>query len=276
MTDAIGCVDSASVLLTEPDLFIPSLDFTDPKCFGVDDAIIEVLSWTGGAGGVKVSLDGSLPQFAPVTIDYLPPGEYNINISDANGCTVNFIVTLVAPQQHFMELGDDFTLQLGDSTQLVPQISFEPIDSFQWKTNDNDLISELEPWVQPVGTAFYALTVWDENGCPLEDKLTIVVNKELAVYAPTAFSPNGDGNNDRFTIYARKSSVRTIKRMQLFDRYGEKVFEQIAFNPNDEPMGWNGTLDGQPLNPGVFVWKAEIEFIDGRVEVLYGDVALVR
>jgi gliding motility-associated-like protein len=276
MTDAIGCVDSANILLTEPDLFVPSLDFTDPKCFGVDDAIIEVLSWTGGAGGVKVSLDGSLPQFAPVTIDYLPPGEYNINISDANGCTVNSMVNIVAPQQHFMELGDDFTLQLGDSTQLMPQVSFEPVDSFQWKTNDPGLISELEPWVQPVGTAFYALTVWDKNGCPLEDKLTIVVNKELDVYAPTAFSPNGDGNNDRFTIYARKSAVRTIKRMQLFDRYGEKVFEQIAFNPNDEPMGWNGAFDGQPMNPGVFVWKAEIEFIDGRVEVLYGDVTLVR
>ncbi|MBK8564678.1 MAG: gliding motility-associated C-terminal domain-containing protein [Saprospiraceae bacterium] len=276
MTDAIGCLDSASIILTEPDLFVPSLDYTDPKCFGTDDAIIEVLSWTGGAGGVKVSLDGSMPQFAPVTIDFLPPGEYDINISDANGCSVNSTLIIEAPQQHFMELGDDLTLELGDSIQLVPQISFAPVDSFQWRTNDPGAITKLEPWVQPVGTSFFTLTIWDENGCPLEDKLTIVVNKELDIYAPTAFSPNGDGNNDRFTIFARKSSVRTIKRMQLFDRFGEKVFEQVAFNPNDEPMGWNGTFEGQAMNPGVFVWKAEIEFIDGRVEVLYGDVVLVR
>ncbi len=276
MTDAIGCVDSVSLDLTEPDLFVPTLDFNDPKCFGTDDAVIEVASWTGGAGNVQVSLNGSLPQMAPRAFEDLPPGEFHISIFDANGCTVNSVINLEAPQQHFMELGDDLNLELGDSIQLVPQISFEPVDSFLWRTNDPALVTALEPWVQPVATSYYALTVWDENGCPLEDKLTIVVNKELDVYAPNAFSPNGDGNNDRFTIYARKSSVRTINRLQLFDHFGEKVFEQIAFNPNDEPMGWDGTLDGLPMNPGVFVWKAEIEFIDGRVEVLYGDVVLVR
>lgn len=276
LTDAIGCVDSAKLLLTEPELFVPTLNYISPRCFGIDDGVIEIPFWTGGAGGVKASLQGSLPKLAPIIFDQLPPGSYSIEISDANGCTVDSIFFFDSPQQRYLELGEDLALELGDSTFLRPQVSFAPVDSFLWKSNDPRPLMELELWVQPIETSFYALTVWDDKGCPVEDKMNILVNKELDIFAPTAFSPNGDGFNDRFTIFARKSAVRMIQRLQLFDRFGEKVFEQTKFDPNDEPMGWNGTLDGQPLNPGVFTWKAEIEFIDGRVELLYGDVVLVR
>ncbi|MCC6725311.1 MAG: gliding motility-associated C-terminal domain-containing protein, partial [Saprospiraceae bacterium] len=275
-TDGIGCIDSTTIELTEPELFVPEINVNAPRCFGVDDGFIEVPTWTGGVDGVKVRLNNGTAQFAPVMIDFLPPGDYLISVSDANGCTVSRFATFIAPEPRFMELGDDLSIELGDSVLLNPQISFSPVDSFLWRTNDPRAITELSPWVQPIETSYYALKIWDEKGCALEDKLNIVVSKELNVYAPNAFSPNGDGFNDLFTIYARKSAVRSILKLQVFDRFGEKVFEQMKFNPNDEPMGWNGTLGGQPMNPGVFVWKAEIEFIDGRVEVLYGDVVLVR
>ena len=45
---------------------------------------------------------------------------------------------------------------------------------------------------------------------------------------------------------------------------------------NDEPLGWDGTFKGQELNIDVFVWVAEIEFIDGEIIQLSGDVTLVR
>jgi hypothetical protein len=41
-------------------------------------------------------------------------------------------------------------------------------------------------------------------------------------------------------------------------------------------LGWDGTLRGRSLNPGVFVWVAEIEFVDGEVEVFRGDVLILR
>lgn len=276
LTDSIGCKDTAIVMLTEPDLFVPILDYTAPKCFGNDDGYIEIPGWSGGAGGVTASLLGSVPKLAPIVYDNLPPGDYFLEIKDANGCTVDTCFYFETPAELMLELGDDLTLELGDSIYMDPQISFEPVDSFLWLSNDPRQLNELALWLRPIESSHYTLTVWDEKGCPVQDKVNIRVTKELDVYAPNAFSPNGDGVNDRFTIYARKASVHSIKRLQVFDRFGELVFEQEAFNPNDEPMGWNGRFDGQPLNPAVFVWKAEIEFIDGRVAVLYGDVLLVR
>ena len=60
------------------------------------------------------------------------------------------------------------------------------------------------------------------------------------------------------------------------DRWGEIVFENENFNPNDPGSGWDGNFRGQPMNPEVFVYYAEIEFIDGAVEEFKGDIFLVR
>jgi len=64
--------------------------------------------------------------------------------------------------------------------------------------------------------------------------------------------------------------------LAIFDRWGEEVFVQKNFQPNDDSFGWDGTFRGSPLTPAVFVWVAEVEFIDGEVEVIYGDVTVIR
>lgn len=276
LTDVIGCKDTAFVTLTEPDLFIPEFSFTAPPCFGIDNGYLEITGWSGGAGGVRTSLLGSNPIAAPVTFDNLPPGDYYVEIFDANGCTVDSNFVLDMPEELLLELGEDLTIQLGDSVFLNPQLSFAPIDSFLWRSNVPSPLLELSTWSTPIENSYYYLTVWDETGCAVEDKLNVRVKKELDVYVPNSFSPNGDGANDLFTIYARAASVRIVRRFQVFDRFGEKVFVRENFDPNEEPMGWDGRFDGQPMNPAVFVWIAEIEFIDGRVELLYGDVTLMK
>ena len=48
------------------------------------------------------------------------------------------------------------------------------------------------------------------------------------------------------------------------------------FMPNSPTIGWDGSYKGNPMNPGVFVWVAEIEFIDGQREIFKGDVTVVR
>ena len=62
----------------------------------------------------------------------------------------------------------------------------------------------------------------------------------------------------------------------VFDRWGEMVYEYENFIPGGPAFGWDGSLDGKPLNPQVFVWFAEIELMDGSTKLLEGDVTLVR
>ena len=67
-----------------------------------------------------------------------------------------------------------------------------------------------------------------------------------------------------------------MRYWHIFDRWGNLVFQAEGFPANDPAFGWNGLFNGQPMNAAVFVWKAEVEFLDGRTEVLLGDVTLLR
>ncbi len=65
-----------------------------------------------------------------------------------------------------------------------------------------------------------------------------------------------------------------MKTFFVFDRWGEMVYKHQNFDPKDKAQGWNGKFEGKPMNPAVFVWFAEVEFVDGSTKVLEGEVTL--
>jgi len=67
-----------------------------------------------------------------------------------------------------------------------------------------------------------------------------------------------------------------IKSLRIFSRWGDLVFEQLNFTANDPIHGWNGTFQDRFLDNGIYIWQAEIEFIDRETVIYTGDVALVR
>ena len=67
-----------------------------------------------------------------------------------------------------------------------------------------------------------------------------------------------------------------IKSFQVYSRWGEAVFELKDFIPGVNSRGWDGTLQGEKMNPAVFVWQAVVEFVDGKEEFFSGDITLVR
>ncbi|MEZ4933657.1 MAG: gliding motility-associated C-terminal domain-containing protein [Saprospiraceae bacterium] len=75
-----------------------------------------------------------------------------------------------------------------------------------------------------------------------------------------------------------EDSVAEVKSFMVFNRWGESVFEHHNFEPapRDFTFGWDGKLRGEFLNPGVFVWFAEILFTDGSTGIYKGDVTLIR
>jgi large repetitive protein len=67
-----------------------------------------------------------------------------------------------------------------------------------------------------------------------------------------------------------------IDVLQVFDRWGELVWQGNNLAPNDVDAGWDGRLGSRALMPGVFVWQAVLVFPDGETEVFSGDVTIVR
>ena len=64
--------------------------------------------------------------------------------------------------------------------------------------------------------------------------------------------------------------------MRIYDRWGSLVTQEINFQPNDATYGWDGTLEGELMNPAVFVWQIHLTYADGVEETLFGNVTLLR
>lgn len=64
--------------------------------------------------------------------------------------------------------------------------------------------------------------------------------------------------------------------MRIFDRWGEMIWTNEHFEPNTPVNGWNGTFRGEKINPGVYVWILEVEWKNGVVQKLFGDVTLLK
>ena len=167
----------------------------------------------------------------------------------------------------------------GELADIYPQITVDSASlvAFDWQTVADlpcpGCVVQLDLDLKE-STQFF-LSIKDENGCTAEDRLTIFINKERNIYVPNAFSPNGDGDNDFFYIFADQS-VEEIKSFIVFNRWGESVFEVYGSQPNDPRWGWDGTYRGQPVNTAVYVWMAEVEFANGDVEIIKGDVVIMR
>ena len=174
-------------------------------------------------------------------------------------------------------------IDLGDDHQINPIVAATaPIVQFDCDpmgpefTCLDSLCSRVS--VSPLTTTTYTLTITDENGCTTSDDIKVDINNTRNVYVPNVFTPNGDGFNDIFRPRAGQG-IQQINFMRIFDRWGNLVFEAENFLPSDTDLGsvgWDGKFGGKFMNPGVFVFVVEVEFIDGRILLYRGDVTLIR
>ena len=115
----------------------------------------------------------------------------------------------------------------------------------------------------------------DENGCTAYDEVSIVVDTEKTLYAPNVFTPNGDNINDIWFLQGKGNG--RIERLDIYNRWGGLVYSAPSDNlVNDRTVGWDGRVGGRNAEAAVYTWVAEIRYLDDVVEVLSGDITLLR
>ena len=257
------------------------IDIIPPSCFGENDGSITISSIIGGTEPYVYCFNGSAFSAQNQFVN-LEDGVYNICVQDAAGCNWDTEVEVVQPNELILDLGLDVSIKLGDSTQLHAEVNVPRgmIDTLIWSgTAELDCQDEpncFDPWVLNLfNSTVFEATVFDTTGCFATDQVKVDVEKERLIYIPNAFSPNGDLENDIFTIYAGYG-IKEINVFQIYNRWGEMVYQNSGFQPNDPSEGWDGTFRNQSLNPAVFAYFAEIEFIDGVKKLYKGDVTLLK
>jgi len=275
ITDGNGCIKIDSVNVNSPAPVFAVLETDSVTCFGDENGLI-FINALGGEGPFTYSLDGE--EFTSSnTFLGLAEGGYTAYIRDRNGCDATAATTVFGPEEINVDLGDNITILLGEQATMTANVS--PPGNYFYNWSPEDSLSCFDcPTTTAIGLNFqtsYRVSVEDEFGCKAEDFISIFVKKFRRVYVPTGFSPNGDSNNDRLRTHGDEGTMVTSFR--VYDRWGEMVYENNeAFGINDPDIGWDGTFDGKEMNPGVFVWYLEVEYIDGARDSYKGQTTLIK
>ncbi len=275
ITDAHGCLLTTSMEVQEPPPLILETDKTNILCFGDQNGALQAQAAGGVAPYALIWSNGQ----TTANISGLNAGAYSVSLTDANGCTIAASEVLNMPVQQTVELGLDMVINLGDfiDLQAIVNIPYSEVMDFTWRGAEDSLqCAACDNYrFQPTKSGCMQVMVRSKKGCIALDTMCYRISRHRNVYAPNVFTPNGDGFNDFFTIFS-DDGVRQILTLKIFNRWGGQIFQTDNIKTNDEPRGWDGTFKGQELNPDVFVWLAQIEFIDGEVLQMSGDVTLVR
>jgi len=276
LTDENGCTVTDSFTLQAPTPIQTTLSIQDVTCRGGEfSGVVGVSNVQGGVGPYLFSLDGQ-SYTDQDTFTQLQSGAYEVYIQDAAGCVEIFDALVDDPDFVVLSLGEEKDIYLGESILLQSQTNSTNA-VYEWTSSDTvSCITCPSTNVRPVFTTSYTLTVTDTlSGCTATETIVVKVEKRRGVFIPNIFTPNADGINDRLLIESDES-IAIIRNFRIFSRWGEPVFEATNFLPNDQQYGWDGNWRGKSAASGVYVFMAEIEFVDGESRVFKGDITLVR
>lgn len=282
VVDVNGCEAELTHTIIEPnpiDFLISGIPEID--CFGGYTSIAIDSAW-GGTGVLRFSVDGSppVPVAAGQPISGIVAGEHTVTVIDDKNCKESQLINISQPIEIIVDF-DPSTVEidLGDSLSVLDPIivSSVPIDSFLWSPATQLSCTDCKnPRVNPLDDQLYTLTVIDINGCTGTGSVLVDLDRNRNVFIPNVFSPNGDGINDDFKVYTGPG-VSAINFVRIYDRWGELIHEVLDPIPSpDGTAGWDGYFRGDEMNPAVFLYLIEVEFLDGQVLVYRGDIALIH
>lgn len=270
-----GCVSTTSVLLPDPVSVNAVISKDDILCFGDRNGVINIEEIEGGIGSYRITVNKQVQTGQLFT--GLDRGHYNIVIEDAIGCTYRDSVEITGPSESlWLDLGADRSVKYGESTTVRVLTNSARINQLNWFVNGSPGCAFcFEEEFTITEDVSIRVELIDENGCRVTDELLIRVIKDPRWFIPNAFTPNGDGVNDRFVIFGN-DFVENVDLLEIYSRWGELIFKAEDIRINEGYRSWDGTFSGKLMNPGVFVYKATLRYKDGTREVVTGDVTLLH
>ena len=206
-------------------------------------------------------------------------GWYYVQGSNQYGCeTDDSILVLENIDTPVLDLlSPDTTILLpnGFSDILIDEFSSGNID-YRWLPTEGLSCSDcLEPTITEYIHDSYQLIATNEYGCITTITIHVRKKKLTSVTIPNIFSPSSrDGNNDHFTLYGNENVV-LINEMYVYDRWGNLVYSNNNFPPNDPYQGWDGSFKGESVVNGVYIYLFKVTTDESEVLTFTGDVTKI-
>jgi gliding motility-associated-like protein len=198
-----------------------------------------------------------------------------LEVSNAYG-TSSIIDTVTVSDPAIITAYSDTTITFGTNVTLTAQATDTSGNiitggTYTWSPINNltCVLCQTTTVIQPTDTGIYIVAYEAENGCIVYDTVTVNVDMQFNIGVPSAFTPNGDGSNDLLLVRGL-IGIESLT-FSIYNRYGQEVFFT-----SEKTEGWDGTHNGNPVNPGVFVYYVKATMLDGTLRELKGNVTLIR
>lgn len=258
ITDSTNSTASALITITEPQPLTLVSSYTATIC-GTNSGTATVNA-AGGTAGYSYFWDPASQ--TTQTIINLEAGTYTSTVTDANGCIQTSSVTIPSNAITISTASIPSACDVNTGSATVTPNNGTPPFVYLWNTG------ETSQTITGLGIGTYTVMVSDSNDCTQSQAIECSVNSEYDI--PSAFSPNNDGHNDLFILQGWKNCVTDFS-IFIFDRFGEKVYES-----SDPAKGWDGTLKGKFMDPGVFVYYIIGTGIGGKKISKKGNISLIK
>ncbi len=176
----------------------------------------------------------------------------------------------------FNEVKADFDLSKSETSLLESTIDFSDnstgAQSLVWFLGDgNTKNNETDFSHAYADTGMYTvlLVASNNSGCIDSSMKTVRIKPDNSLYIPNAFTPNGDGKNDNFTVVGLGIDQFL---MRIYDRWGDQIFSTDKMQ-----NGWDGTnINGDKSTQGMYVYEVAIKYENGKEQQFKGGVHLIR
>ncbi len=270
-TDVHGCVDSDKVVISiiqkGPVGVGPGGDICAGESVQLSASGGSSYQWIPDAG----LNDANIPN--PVA---MPTGNvtYQVIIKQGTCFTDTLSATVNVHPIPTVNAGPDQNVLAGSTVQLNPTAT--NVATYVWSPSDGlNCTTCPNPVASPTKTTNYTVDVASDFGCKSSDEVTLFVTCDgKQLWMPNTFTPNADGQNDRFYPHGR--GITTVKRFRIYDRWGELIYDISNMPVDDANYGWDGTYKNQPLKPDVYVYIVNAECTTGEPLEVKGDISLIR
>ena len=283
ITDENGCTLDSSFVIEA--YTVPDIDISiEPNL--CDESGANIIFDYDNNESISFTVDGNLINLDQNNTFYLDQvGEFDIAYQGGSSCTVELLTFEI--EEVFVAnevfINSFASLDLGEFIQLTPDLTEfgSQIATTDWILNNNfSCVNEdvngncLSIEIQASQSELVTLVITDLNGCQYVFEYRLDVQFPDLVNIPNIFSPDNNGENDVFNVLF-SGSVLNIENFQIFDRWGNVVYDVSNINPNDFAP-WDGRMNGTQVNEGVYVYIIQLTAVDNSIHDFAGDLTLIR
>jgi len=274
-TDVLGCAatDSQQVTLRlrpQGNITTDVAEGCSPICVNFEvnstgSAAIQSFNWSFSNGSQGVN--------AIQKICFTESGlqDVSVDLTDEFGCTATLsapgaVTVYGLPDARFSYNPDNADIQ-NPQYQFINESTLA--STYLWTFGDGQTSTLESPLHTFPDTGHFTacLRVTTSHGCVDQICKMVEIDPFPTIFAPNAFTPNGDGNNEVFMI---RVTYATKFLLEIFDRWGELIYEGT-----DPLEGWDGTYMGNRVQEDVYVWRATITNTEHIAKQMIGRVTLI-